>query len=169
LQADVHQAEFGIEEVVVKDALRPTCEGEAWPTLAVKELDGAASFLDAEDGDQAVVAPMFAKGLPDEFLLAMEALEVMIRSPGLCCLLLGMVDKGLGLLLDPRQEILAADLEAVIDPAVQVIVAAKGEIALENDSIMAAENGYNRIGEFLREVEVRRHGVLLPGVFAILE
>jgi hypothetical protein len=39
-------------------------------------------------------------------------------------------------------------------------VAAKGEITLENDSIMAAENGYNRGSEFL--CEVRRHGVLLP-------
>jgi hypothetical protein len=80
-------------------------------------------------------------------------------------LLLGMIDQRLRLLLDPRQEVLAADLEAVIDPAIQVLVAAEGEIALENDSIMAAEHGYNRLSELLREVEVRRHGVLLQAVW----
>jgi hypothetical protein len=169
LQADVHQAEFGIKEVVVKDALWPTCKGQVWPTLAVKEFDGATSFLDAEDGDQAVITPLLAKDLPDQFLLAMEALQVMVRSPGLFRFVFGMVDQRLGLPLNPRQEVLAADLEAMIDPAVQVIVAAKGEIALENHPIMAAENGYNRSSEFPREVEVRRHGVLLPGVFPTLD
>ena len=72
-----------------------------------------------------------------------------------------MIDEHLGLPLDEGKEILAAHLEAAIDPAVEVGVAAEGQVTLENDSIMAAENGYNGVSESL--VKVRRHGVLLPG------
>jgi hypothetical protein len=43
-----------------------------------------------------------------------------------------------------------------------VFVAAEGEIALENDSIVALKRGYNGIGKGLRKAVVRRHGVLLP-------
>jgi hypothetical protein len=169
LQADVHQTELGLEEVVVQDTLRPTGEGAAWPMLAMKEFDGAASFLDAQDSNQAILAPTFAPNFLDELLLAMEAPERLIRRLGLLRQLLGMIDEHLRLLFDEGQKVHAAHLEAVVDPAVEMLVTAEGKVALENDAIMAAENGYNQIGEFLREVEVRRHGVLLPGCLQLLD
>ena len=51
LQADVDEAELRVEEVEVEDALRPPREHQARPVLAADQLDGAAAFLDAENGD----------------------------------------------------------------------------------------------------------------------
>ena len=97
----------------------------------------------------------------DEFLLVGAVLEVAVDGPGLSGQLLGMVDEFAGLELDERQEVLASQFESAVDPATEVVIAAEGEIALENDSIVALKGGYNRIGESLRKAEVRRHGVLL--------
>ena len=36
LQAQVDQAEVGVQEVVVQDALRAACEDQAWPSLTVE-------------------------------------------------------------------------------------------------------------------------------------
>ncbi len=60
LHADVHQAEVGIEEIEVEDALRPGSKRQARPLFAMQKLDGAAMLLAAQHGDQAVVMGLIA-------------------------------------------------------------------------------------------------------------
>jgi hypothetical protein len=143
--------------------LRSAAEDEAGTAFAVEKLDRATGFLAAEDGDQAFLKATLAQDVLDHVFFAVTALEVMVR--GSCSLShgLGMGNQGVGLLLDERHEILTAHLERRIDEAIKVSVVAEGEITLENNSIKAAEYTYNGLGEFLREAEVCRHGVLLPG------
>lgn len=160
LDADVHQSELGIEEVVVEDALRPRGEGEPGPIFALKEFDGAAGFHDLKHGDEAFALWTLAEQFLDEWFLLGFAGEPLEGNAGLVGFGLSMIDEGLRLLLDEGEKIFAAHLEAVIDPAIKMVVAAEGQVPLENDSVVAAEGGYNRVGEFRREV--RRHGVLLP-------
>src|SRR5205085_1440867 len=76
--------------------------------------------------------------------------------------LLGMLDERLGLAFHEGQEVLAAQVEGAIDPGVEGAVAAEGEVALEDQAIVAAQDRYNRRGELLRKAGVRGHGVLLP-------
>ena len=59
LQADVHEAEVGVEEVKVEDALRSRRKARRG-RCAMPELDAAAMFLAAQDGDQAVAVRLFA-------------------------------------------------------------------------------------------------------------
>ena len=126
----------------------------------MQKFDGAARFHDLQHGDEALLARRLAEKLLDQLLLLGPTFESLIGNAGPLGLSAGVIDKDLRLFLDEGQEIHAAHLQAAIDPTVEVRVAAEGEMSLENDSIMAAEHGYNRGGEFL--CEVRRHGVLLP-------
>lgn len=161
LQTDVDQAELGIDEIEVEDTLRALAEGEARPVLAVQQLDGAAGFHATEDGDEAVVVGALTQELSNQLLLVVLALQELVRHAGLLRQLLAMLDEALGLLLDERQEILAFELEGVIDEAVEVVVTAEGKMAMKNDSIMAGEGGYNGRRESLDEAV---HGVLLQRV-----
>ena len=79
----MHEAKFGIEEIVVQDALRPRREDQARPTLTMSEFDGAAGFHDLEHGDQALLLRAFAEEVLDEFLLLGPALEGLIGNAGL--------------------------------------------------------------------------------------
>ncbi len=162
LQADVDQAELRIEEVEVQHPLRPTSEDEPRTFRAVQQLHRAASFHAAEDGDQAFGDAARSDVLGNEGFLALVALQKLIRRLRFPRQGLGVVHERLRLLLDPGQEILAPHAEFAIDKGVEIPVGAEGEMTLENHSIMATQRRYNRIGELLREVEARRHGVLLP-------
>jgi hypothetical protein len=145
----VHEAEFRIEKVIVKDTLRPPGENQTRPSFAVHELDGAARFHDLEHRDEARLAWRFAEHILDELFLLDVALEPLKGNAGFVGLGLGMIDEDLGLLLDERQEIHASHLEGMIDPVIQVLIASEWQISLENDSVMATEDGYNRSSEFL--------------------
>ena len=67
----------------------------------------------------------------DEFLLLGPALEALIGNAGLGDLSLGVIDESLRLLLDEGQEVHAAHFETTIDPAVEMLVTAEGQMALE--------------------------------------
>src|SRR5436309_10220028 len=163
LQANVDQAEFRIEEVVVEHALRSASEDEARASVAVEQLDRTAGCQATQDGHQAVAQTPFPALLLDHFFLGVGSAEEVVEGTGGRGHRLGVSYQGLRVLLDEGQKILAAQLQGAIHPAVEVAVAAEGEMAFENHSIMAAQDAYNGTGEFLREAEVRRHGVLLPG------
>ncbi len=161
LQTDVHESELGIKEVIVEHALLAFGVIQVRAILALGQLDGAAGFLEAKDGNQPFADGMFVEHLADKVFLAAASLEVLVRDTGCNRRGLGVVDERLGQRLDHRQEVLAADAEDAIDEAVEVGVVTKGEIAFENHSIKATEDAYNGISELLREVGFRRHGVLL--------
>jgi hypothetical protein len=120
---------------------------------------GAARFHDLEYRDEALLDGGLAEQTLDKVFFLGLAFESLKANASLFGFGLCMIHEGLRLLLDEGQEIHAAHLEAAVNPAIQMVVAPKRKISLENDSIMATEDGYNRGGEFLREV--RRHGVLL--------
>ena len=159
LDANVHEPEVVVEEVEVEDALGLTAEGKARPPLAMQEFDAAAMFLAAQDGDKTVLAGFVAKEFLDEFVLVGLGLKVLIRRVGLLRQLFGMIDQTLGKGLEKRQKVHAFHLEGVIDKAIELLVAAKGEMAVENDAIMATENRYNGGRETFDKAV---HGVLLP-------
>ena len=94
----------------------------------------------------------------DEFFLVRLGLEMVIRGVGVLGHRLSIVDEVLRQRLDERDEVLAFDLERVIDEAIEMLIASKGEMATKNDSIMATEQGYNGRRESFNKAV---HGVLL--------
>jgi hypothetical protein len=161
LQADVAEPELGVEEVEVQDPLGPAGEDESGSAVAVAELDGAAGFLTAEDTDEAVAEAAFPDLVLHEVFLAVASLEVEVGGAVLGGEVFGVGDQEFGLLLGEGEEVLAADAEGMVHEAVEVGLVGEGEVSLEEDAIVAAENGDDGRGE-PDEKRVRRlHGVLL--------
>jgi hypothetical protein len=157
----VSQPELRIEEVEVEDALGPVGEDESWPAVAIAELDGATGFLAAEDADEPFAEAAVADLFLDEVFLAVPALEVDVRSVVPGSEILGVFDEEIGFLLGEGEEILAFNAEGMVYEAVEVVFVGEREVSLEDDAIMAAENG-DEGGVELDEEGVRRlHGVLL--------
>jgi hypothetical protein len=73
----------------------------------------------------------------------------------------GALDQGLGLLLGEGHEVAAADLEDVIDEALQRRPIGDGEVAPEEDAVEAGEHGDDQSGKPGDEARPRLHGVLL--------
>src|SRR5208337_4800962 len=73
LQAEMNQTAIGIEEIIVQYAMRPARENQARSSLAMNQLDGAASFHDLQDGDQSFAETALADGVLDELLFAAGA------------------------------------------------------------------------------------------------
>jgi hypothetical protein len=71
LQADVDQAELGIEEVVIEDPLLSVSADELGPLGAGHEGEGRTGFLSAEDADESLgdslVADEALRGYPGMF------------------------------------------------------------------------------------------------------
>jgi hypothetical protein len=161
LHADVAEAELGIEEIEIEDALGPLREGQSWSALAVEEFDGTAGLLAAEDADEALAEPTFADLLLDEFFLAVIPLQVAVRSTFLSGEVFGVGDESIGFVLYEGEEIFTLDAERMIDEAIKVGVVGEREVPLEDHAIVAAENGDDG-GSELDEESVRlSHGVLL--------
>jgi hypothetical protein len=73
----------------------------------------------------------------------------------------GVCEEQFGFVLGEGQEVFALDTEGMIDEAVEVGFVREREVSLEDDSILAAQDGDDGRGE-LDEKSVRRlHGVLL--------
>jgi hypothetical protein len=161
LHADVAEAELGIEEVEIEDALGPLGEDQSRSAVAVAEFDGAAGLLAAQDTDEALMEPAFANLVLDEVFLAGLSLEVDVWGTFLGGEVFGMGDEAFGFLLHEGQEIFTLDAERMIDEAIEVGFIGEREVSLEDHSIVATENGDNG-GSELDEESVRRwHGVLL--------
>jgi hypothetical protein len=72
-------------------------------------------------------------------------------------------DQSFGLILDEREKILAEHVQGIIHEPVEMAIATKRQVSLENDTVRTRKNAYNRLSETLFKAVVRRHGVLLPG------
>jgi hypothetical protein len=161
LPAEVHQAEVGVQPVIVQDPLRTA--GEDQPRLAfpVSQLHGGARFRDAEDGHQAHVEAVFADQLVDEFLFLESALAIFVGAALLPGDVLAIFDQRFRMPLQPRQKVFPPHPQNPIHVIVQIILAAKRQIALENDPIKTAQQGYNGNGKLLDKTFGKVHGVLL--------
>jgi hypothetical protein len=161
LHADVAEAELGIEEVEIEDALRPLGEDQSRSAIAVAEFDRTASLLAAEDTDKALAEPAFADLLLDEVFLAGMSLEVKVRGPFLGGEVFGMSNEEFGFFFQEREEIFTLDAEGMIDEAIKVGFVGEREVSLEDHSIMATENGDDGRSELDEKSVLRGHGVLL--------
>jgi hypothetical protein len=157
----VAEAELGIEEVEIEDALRPLGEDQSRSALAVAEFDGTAGLLAAEDTDEALAEPAFADLLLDEVFLAGMSLEVEVRGTFLGGEVFGMSNEEFGFSFQEREEIFTLDAEGMIDEAIKAGFVGEREVSLEDHSIMAAENGDDGRSELDEESVRRGHGVLL--------
>src|SRR5207249_1054055 len=154
----VHEAKIGIEEVEVQDALGALAEGELRTVLPAQEFDAAAKLLAAQDGDQAVAVRFLFEEAVDKLVFVRLGFEVLVGGVGVLGQGVGVFDETLGERLNEGQKILALDFEPVIDEAIEVLVAAKREMAVKNHSIMAGQDGYNSRRESFDKTV---HGVLL--------
>jgi hypothetical protein len=141
------------------NALRPASKGQTRALVPAQQLDAATMLHAAQDGDEAVGAKFFQQELVDEFFLFGIVAEKAIRRVGLLRERLSKLDEALRKRLDEGQEVLAFDFEAVINEAVEMVVATEGQMAVKNHLIMAAEDRYNGGRESFDKTV---HGVLLP-------
>jgi hypothetical protein len=161
LYADVHEAEVVIEKVEIQNALWLALKSEARPLVAVQQFNATAVLLATQDCDEAIRAWLFQEKLVDEFFLVGLGLEVLIGRVGLLGQLFGMIDETLRERLDEGKKVLPPYFQDAIDKIIEMPIAAKRQMAMKNDAIMAAEHGYNGGRESFDKAV---HGVLLPTV-----
>ena len=82
----------------------------------------------------------------DEFFLVGLGLEMVIRSVGLLRQVFGVIDQALGEWFEEGQEILAFDLERVIDEAIEILVAAERQSVWQISLALSEKIGQNRQG-----------------------
>jgi hypothetical protein len=162
-QPDVDQAQFGIEEVEVQDALLSACFDQVGTTLAGGQPEAGAAFHAAEDTDQAFADRSFSEDGLDDRLLAMSPLKESIRGAGLLGQALGVIDQGLGLLLGKGHELTPSDFENVIDEPFEGRPIGDGQMTRETHAVETREHGDDQAGKLGNEARQRFHGVLLQG------
>ena len=160
-QADVDQAQLGIEEVEVQDALLPPRVDQARSALAGGQPEAGAALHAAEDDDQALdQVGSLSQDLIDQLVLAMGPLKEAVFDAGFLGHPLGVVDDGVGLFLGEGHEVASSDLEDVVDEALEGRPIGDGQVALEEDAIEAGEHGDDQAGKLGDEARQRLHGVL---------
>ena len=83
LQADVDQAELGIEEVVIEDPLLSGSADELGPFGTRHEREGRTGFLGAEDADESLEDALFADEVMGPLVLAELAGAIHVTDPRL--------------------------------------------------------------------------------------
>lgn len=160
LQANVHQPQFAIDEVVVQDALRHIPPNETWPILAAAELERRTTLHHAQDANQPFedrrhVQLLFGPGilvdvagtiLPDPAIFLSEEL--------------GMPDD---FLRPPRRnlvhEVATAHFQAIIDEVLEFISPTDGQMPLEDNSVKTGQNPGDEAGKFDDERAYYCHGI----------
>jgi len=134
---------------------------EARAVVPVEELEAGTAFHAAQHADQSLGQTPLKGNLVGQVVLALSALEKAIG--GVCghSQILGVSHDTLGLPLSKLEEVLAFDLQDVIDEAFEAAGVAKGKIALEQDPVEAGESGYNQGEELGDESDQGLHDVLL--------
>lgn len=160
----MNQPELGVEVVEVKHALRPGLSDETRSLVALDEFEAGAGLHAAQDTDESFEQTAFAGDLVSEIVLALSPFEETVRGAFGVGQVLGVCDDAFGLFLGELEEVLAFDLEDVIDEALQVGPVPEGEVALEENAVKAGKARYNEGGEFSDKADDRFHGVLLQGV-----
>src|SRR5262249_53278981 len=141
LHADVAEADLRVQEVEVQNALGPKGEDKPGAAVAVAEFDRAARLLTAEDADEAVAQLACADLLLHEVSLAVAALEVEVGGAVAGGEVSGVADETFGFALREGREVFTLDAEGVVDEAVKVNLVGEREVPLEDQSIMAGQNG----------------------------
>src|SRR5262249_6737146 len=115
-------------------------------------------LLAAQDADETLAQAAFADLLLHQVFLAVAPLKIDVGSIVVGGELFGVRDETLRFALGEGQEVFASDAEGMIDEALKVGLVGDGEVALEADAILAAENGDAGRGELDEERVRRLHG-----------
>jgi hypothetical protein len=152
LQANVDQAEPGIEEVVIEDPLLSVSTDELGPLRARHECEGRTGFLRAEDDDKSLGDALVSEEILGPFVLSELAGARFVGATGLPSPDLGVLDQAVGVL--GRQsfpEIGAANFQNAIDEVFEFAGSRQGEMALEDDAVKTGEHGDNQAGKLGNE------------------
>ena len=162
LQADVDQAELGIEEVVVEHPLLSVSTDELGPLGAGHECEGRTGFQSAEDADESLGDALVADEVVGPLVLAELAGAIDVGAAGLPSPFLGMLDQTVGVLGGQGfHEVGAANFQNAIDEVFEFAGSRQGEMALEDDAVKTGEHGDDQAGKLGDEARQRLHGVLL--------
>ena len=138
LQTDMHQAEVGIEEVIIKDALRHSARHKNGAFIGIAKFERRTGFLDAQDADKTLLDVVLVALALGPGVLVDVALKIQIRSTELGRVILGMLHETLGPSVHGLlHEVAAPLLENVIDKPVQFLGARDGQMPLEDDPVEA--------------------------------
>jgi hypothetical protein len=161
LQADVDQAELGIEEVVIEHPLLPGSADELGPLGAGHKSEGRASFLSAEDADESLGDALVADEVLGPLVLAELAGAIFVGATGIPSPALGMLDQAVGVLGRPGfHEVCAANFQDAIDEVFEFAGSRQGEMALEDDPVEAMEGADDEAGELDQKAPCCGHGIL---------
>lgn len=138
LQAHVDEAVVGIEKVVIENTLRPLREVQRGLAFPLAQFDAATGLLAADDGDKTFGQTAFVDLPADQRFFVGFAFEVPVMLAGH---LLGVVDEFLGALFKERNEVFAAHPQYPVAETVEIIIPEEGQIAFEDDAVMAMQNG----------------------------
>src|SRR5205814_5214570 len=98
LQADVDQAELGIEKVVIEDPLLPRSADELRSIGAGDECKGGTGFLGAQDADKSFEDALVSYELLSPLVLAELAGAILVGAASLPRPVLGVIDQSVGVL-----------------------------------------------------------------------
>lgn len=157
LDADVDEAEVGMEEVIIEAETFSVRGDDAWAADGIGDFERGTSFQLGKDADEAAGDVEICGDTPGFVVLADVPREVLVRTFVMSCNGLGVQDETIGLSLDELGEVL--DFEAASGyKLIQAFGIIDGfEMAFENDAVKAVESAGNLIGNFVGK---RFHGVL---------
>ena len=159
-QADIHQAEFGVQVIIVQHALRPPLEVQRRTAFAVFQGNRAAGLLNAQHGDHSLGELILADECLNELVLLELSLAILVGATGPLCQRLGVPDQRLGMLFQKRQEVFAFDSQTIIDPGIQIRFSPERQISFENHSIKATQDRDNGNSKLFEKSRRELHGVL---------
>jgi hypothetical protein len=127
LQADVHQAEVVVQEVVIEDPLWHVSAFETRPTLGLNELERTATFHDAQDANQTGTDTLFVQLLLGPGILVNLSLLI-LENPALPLrIVLSVLDQPFGpSASDLVGKMATPDLEHMVDELLKFFATAEG-------------------------------------------
>ena len=162
LQANVDQAELGIEEVVIEDPLLPGSADELGPVGTRHKREGRTRLLGAEDTDKSLGDTLVADEVLGPLVLAELAGAIQVDSASLPRPALSMRDETVRVLRRHGfHEVGAANFQNAIDEVFEFAGSRQGQMALEDDAVKTGEHGDDQAGKLGDEARQRLHGVLL--------
>ena len=156
------QAELGIKEVVIEDALLSVSADEFGSLRPVNECEGGTGFQCAKDADESLGDRLVADEIVSPLVLAELASAIEVGAAVFPSPFLSMLDEAIGVLgCQGFHELGAADVQDAIDEVFQFAGSRQGQMTLEDDAVETGEHGDDQACKLGDEARQRLHGVLL--------
>jgi hypothetical protein len=160
LQADVHDSQVAVVEVVIQNTLRHFPQHEARAVLSGSQFEGRASFHDAQNTNQPLAHRMPIALLFSPGVLVDLAGFILPSSAALPCELLGVLDQAFGPFRAKKsQEIGTPHLQNVINELLKLGRPTDWQMALKNYAVKTGENPRNEPGKLGNKRRYCLHGI----------